>query len=103
VAEAKQLRQLGSIVQTGAVQLTTILERNVRSEQVIARHEELQRVHDELSNAQSKLLQQEKLTSIGQLAAGVAHEINNPLAFVASNLTTFSEYIVFLRTLLTAY
>ena len=43
--------------------------------------------------AQSRLIQQERLASIGQLAAGVAHEINNPLSFVRSNFGTLEEYI----------
>ena len=47
----------------------------------------------ELAVAQVKLLQQEKLASIGQLAAGVAHEINNPLGFINSNLVTMKKYV----------
>jgi signal transduction histidine kinase len=43
--------------------------------------------------AQIQLLQAEKMASIGKLAAGVAHEINNPTAFVSSNLKTLSEYV----------
>jgi signal transduction histidine kinase len=43
--------------------------------------------------AQVQLLQTEKMASIGKLAAGVAHEINNPTAFVSSNLKTLSEYV----------
>jgi two-component system NtrC family sensor kinase len=61
---------------------------------------ELQRITSELSDAyatqkatQSKLVQQEKMASIGQLAAGVAHEINNPVGFVASNLNTLNKYV----------
>jgi PAS domain S-box-containing protein len=45
----------------------------------------------------SLLLHQEKLASIGQLAAGVAHEINNPIGFVMSNLNTLKEYSVSLK------
>jgi two-component system NtrC family sensor kinase len=41
----------------------------------------------------AQLLQQEKLASIGQLAAGVAHEINNPMGFIASNLGTLQKYL----------
>ncbi len=43
--------------------------------------------------SQIQLLQAEKMASIGKLAAGVAHEINNPTAFVSSNLRTLSEYV----------
>jgi PAS domain S-box-containing protein len=43
--------------------------------------------------ASLQLLQSEKMASIGQLAAGVAHEINNPTAFVSSNLKTLSDYL----------
>ncbi len=52
----------------------------------------LQKSLDSLKETQAKLVQQEKLASIGQLAAGVAHEINNPLGFVKSNLQTLREY-----------
>jgi signal transduction histidine kinase len=46
-----------------------------------------------LERAWARLLQQEKLASVGQLAAGVAHEINNPMSFVASNINTLSRYV----------
>ena len=46
-----------------------------------------------VADMQTQLLQQEKLASIGQLAAGVAHEINNPIGFIASNLATMKRYI----------
>ncbi|MDR3579562.1 MAG: PAS domain S-box protein [Oryzomonas sp.] len=54
--------------------------------------EELQKAYDELQTTQIKAFQQEKLASIGQLAAGVAHEINNPMGFISSNLTTLGKY-----------
>ena len=54
--------------------------------------EELQKAYDELQTTQIKVFQQEKLASIGQLAAGVAHEINNPMGFISSNLTTLGKY-----------
>ncbi len=46
-----------------------------------------------LEEAQNQLLQAEKMASIGQLAAGVAHEINNPIGFVSSNLVTLRTYV----------
>jgi two-component system NtrC family sensor kinase len=55
--------------------------------------EELERAYKELKDTQSKILQQEKMASIGQLAAGVAHEINNPMAFISSNLGTLGKYV----------
>jgi len=47
---------------------------------------------DELKKAQGQLVQSEKMASLGQLAAGVAHEINNPIGFVISNVGTLNEY-----------
>ncbi len=54
--------------------------------------EALQKAYQELQDAQAHLLQSEKMASLGQLAAGVAHEINNPVGFVSSNLRTLEEY-----------
>ncbi len=54
---------------------------------------ELQRTAHELNEAQRAIYQQEKLASIGQLAAGVAHEINNPMGFISSNLATMGKYM----------
>lgn len=46
-----------------------------------------------LKQSQSTILQQEKMASVGQLAAGVAHEINNPVGFIMSNLGTLGKYV----------
>ena len=56
-----------------------------------------------LEEAQNQLLQSERMASIGQLAAGVAHEINNPVGFVNSNLGSLQRYVVDMLDLLAAY
>lgn len=55
--------------------------------------QELEKAYAELKEAQLQIFQQEKMASIGQLAAGVAHEINNPMGFISSNLSTLNKYM----------
>jgi PAS domain S-box-containing protein len=55
--------------------------------------EELEKAYQELKATQAQILQREKMASIGQLAAGVAHEINNPMGFITSNLGTLGKYL----------
>lgn len=64
---------------------------------------EQRRLIDRLEEAQNQLLQSEKLASIGQLAAGVAHEINNPVGFVNSNFGALERYVNDLFRLIDAY
>lgn len=56
-----------------------------------------------IERTQSQLLQSEKMAAVGQLAAGVAHEINNPVGFVSSNLGSLEHYVQRLFDVLTAY
>ena len=57
------------------------------------RFTELQQLNAKLAETQNHLMQSEKMASIGQLAAGVAHEINNPIGFVYSNLGSLEKYV----------
>lgn len=57
------------------------------------RVQELSDLNRDLAATQLQLLQSEKMASIGQLAAGVAHEINNPIGFVKSNLGSLADYV----------
>ena len=61
-------------------------------EQVARSQKELEQAYCELKATQARVVQQEKMASIGQLAAGVAHEINNPMGFISSNLRTLAKY-----------
>jgi len=58
---------------------------------------------ERIEQAQEQLLQSEKMSAVGQLAAGVAHEINNPIGFVMSNLGALTAYADQLLTLIAAY
>ena len=64
-----------------------VLERNVRerTEELEERNDRLRAALEELKLAQDQLVQSEKLASIGQLTAGIAHELNNPINFVSSS------------------
>lgn len=70
-----------------------IIERRKAEESVRLAYEDLEKVNRELKEMQSQLVQSEKLVSIGQLAAGVAHEMNTPVGFVASNFETLENYM----------
>lgn len=54
---------------------------------------ELEKVCSDLKSTQARIIQQEKMAFIGQLAAGAAHEINNPMGYISSNLCTLGKYL----------
>jgi two-component system NtrC family sensor kinase len=73
--------------------LTDITARKRMEEALQARGVEQQQLIGELRSAHEQLLQSEKMASIGQLAAGIAHEINNPVGFVNSNMSSLKNYV----------
>jgi len=66
-------------------------------------NDDLKRLNEALRRTQEQLVQSEKLASIGQLAAGVAHEINNPVGYVFSNFSSLERYLADLFRMLQAY
>jgi signal transduction histidine kinase len=68
-----------------------------------SRAEVLQSALQDLQFAQAQLIQSEKMSSLGQLVAGVAHEINNPVNFIAGNVSYAAQYFELLTALLSAY
>lgn len=83
--------------------MTDITQRKQIEQALNAEKEQQKLLIQQLQEAQTQLLQSEKMASIGQLAAGVAHEINNPVGYVSSNLGSLQKYIEDLFMVLHAY
>ncbi len=66
---------------------------NEMNRQLSQKNHELVKLNKLLKETQLSIIQNEKMASIGELAAGVAHEINNPLGFVKSNIETLSSFL----------
>ncbi|NJK99036.1 MAG: PAS domain S-box protein [Spirulinaceae cyanobacterium SM2_1_0] len=91
------------LVETIANQMAIALNQADLYEQAQAKTRELEAAYRELQETQTQLIQSEKMSSLGQLVAGVAHEINNPVNFIYGNIGHANEYLADLIDLLEQY
>lgn len=90
-------------VETLSTVFLEALNRKLAEEALQESKEALENALGQFKDTQAQMIHSEKMASIGQLAAGVAHEINNPIGFVSSNVNTLSEYQAEINRLLKAY
>ncbi len=83
--------------------ISDISKRKRAEEALLKSNRTLEEMHRQLKEKQAILIQSEKMAGLGQIAAGIAHEINNPVGFVNSNLGTLAEYVGTFKKLLTRY
>lgn len=76
-----------------ASQVNSAIGRKATEVELSYNYQKLKQANEELQSTQRQLLHNEKMASLGQLAAGVAHEINNPTSYVTSNLQTLKDYL----------
>ncbi|MBI3592119.1 MAG: response regulator, partial [Nitrospirae bacterium] len=77
---------------TSVITLQDITDSRHLTEALEEKNKELGNAYNDIKAAQSQIIQQEKMASIGQLAAGIAHEVNNPVGFIISNLGSLQKY-----------
>jgi PAS domain S-box-containing protein len=92
IALVPRIDELGAVLGY-YLMLQDISERKDAERALRRRNDDLVAVNLQLQQAQNQLLQSERMASIGQLASGVAHEINNPIGYVQSNLGTLDRYL----------
>ena len=95
--------KLKDIIDTFMHMAGVIIQRNNAINDLKQSHKKLEQLNSKIKRHQAMLVQQEQLASIGQLAAGVAHEINNPVGFIKSNLGTINDYVDIMKTLIFKY
>lgn len=103
VLEQQVQKRTAQLHETNMNLETGIMERKKIEHQLILKNEELNKILDDLRKTQTHLINSEKMASLGQLTAGIAHEINNPINFVSGNISPLSKDIDDLLSILKTY
>ncbi|MBG1241743.1 trifunctional serine/threonine-protein kinase/ATP-binding protein/sensor histidine kinase [Nostoc sp. NZL] len=74
-----------------------------RTQEINEKNQHLEQTLQELQRTQTQLIQSEKMSSLGDMVAGIAHEINNPINFIHGNIAYASEYVQYLLDLIAVY
>lgn len=82
-----------TVLNTSRQHFISGIRRRLTEVEILKRNTQLENSIDKLEKARRQLIQSEKMASLGQLAAGVAHEINNPIAFISSNMEVLKDYL----------
>ncbi|MGL4406986.1 MAG: PAS domain S-box protein [Zoogloea sp.] len=101
--EAKVAQRTEQLQQAKRSLEQDIVRREEAEAELLKRYTELTELNCQLQETQQQLVQSEKMASIGQLAAGVAHEINNPIGYVNSNIRSLKSYVNDILGLVEAY
>lgn len=81
------------VLDTARSHLLSGIRRRIGEIRVLKRNRQLHDTIEKLETARQQLIQSEKMASLGQLAAGVAHEINNPIGYIRSNTEVLNDYV----------
>ncbi|MBD2102211.1 MHYT domain-containing protein [Leptolyngbya sp. FACHB-261] len=103
VPEMRLLQQIANQLAIAIKQAELYDQTRQAAATAVAQAQQLSRVLSDLQQTQAQLIQTEKLSSLGQMVAGIAHEINNPVSFVYGNLSYLNNYAHNLLELLHLY
>ena len=80
-----------------------VVKLETANQKLIQNNKKLQQLYKDLKNTQAQLVQSEKMAGLGQLVAGVAHELNNPISYIYANMKELDDYISAISELLSLF